>query len=524
MPVMTNRIIPVPARASFRDGIFDISPQTLISPDEASGKRANQLIEFLSPALGYRLQLSSEHSHGNRISLHIDGTAKNLGEEGYRIEITPERCQLIAAHSTGLFWAIQTFRQLLPAEIFSSAATNGVFWQIPCGTIEDLPRFTWRGLMLDCARHFMPVEFIYQWIDLLSLHKMNVFHWHLTEDQGWRIEIKKYPKLTEIGAWRENTLIGHALPRREHYEYDNKSHGGFYSQAQIRQIVKYAAERNVTIVPEIEMPGHSQAAIAAYPELGNTGEQLEVWNHWGICANILNANESTIRFYQDVLDEVMDLFPSKFIHVGGDEAIKDQWKTSSRAQARMRELGLTNEEELQSWFIRQMDQFLASRGRRLVGWDEILEGGLAPGATVMSWRGEAGGIAAARAGHDVVMAPQSHVYFDHYQTTDHQAEPLAIGGCTTLEKVYEYEPVPAELNSIEASHVLGAQGQLWTEYVPTPAHAQWMAYPRACALAEVLWSTRGPRDFSDFSSRLKPHLQRLKYLNVNYRPPEGISI
>ncbi len=338
---------------------------------------------------------------------------------------------------------------------------------MPCGTIEDRPRFGWRGMMLDCSRHFMPIEFIYQWIDLLAIHKMNVFHWHLTDDQGWRIEIKKYPKLTEIGAWRKETLIGHALSKQQH-RYDGTPHGGFYTQDQIRSVVKYAAARNVTVVPEIEMPGHSQAAIAAYRHLGNTAQPIDVWTSWGVNANILNVEESTIRFFQDVLTEVMELFPSPFIHIGGDEALKDQWKASPRAQARMAELGLKNEHELQSWFIRRMDEFLASRGRTLVGWDEILEGGLAPGAMVMSWRGEEGGIAAADAGHDVVMSPQQRVYFDHYQSENKDEEPLAIGGFTPIEHVYQYEPVPAAMDEKAAAHVQGAQAQLWTEYVPDP--------------------------------------------------------
>jgi hexosaminidase len=468
-----DRIFPQPLRATRREGSF-------VSPE--NNRIADQLV------------------------VRIDGDLAQLGDEGYRLNVMPKQVELVARTRRGIFYAMQTLGQL---------AEPG---PIPCCTIEDKPRFAWRGLMLDCGRHFMPVEFIYKWIDLLAMHKMNVFHWHLTEDQGWRIEIKKYPKLTDVGAWRKDTLVGHALPFRDHYEYDGKSHGGFYSQDQIRTVVKYASERNVTIVPEIEMPGHSQAAIAAYPELGNTGKQLDVWNHWGVTPNILNVEESTIRFYQDVLTEVMELFPSTFIHIGGDEAPKEQWKQSPRAQARIKESGLHDEEQLQSWFIRRMDSFLAQHGRRLVGWDEVLEGGLAPGATVMSWRGEEGGIAAARAGHDVVMAPQKRVYFDHYQSEDKTNEPLAIGGFNPIEHVYAYEPVPEAMSETDAKHVLGAQGQLWTEYMPDPSHVEYMAFPRACALAEVLWSAKQSRSFDSFRARLEIHLERLQAAGVNYRP------
>jgi hexosaminidase len=349
---------------------------------------------------------------------------------------------------------------------------------------------------------------------------MNSFHWHLTEDQGWRIEIRKYPRLTEVGAWRKETVVGRPNRDTTKNTYDGKRHGGFYTQDDVREVVAYAAERFVNVVPEIEMPGHAQAAIAAYPWLGNyPNRQLEVWTRWGVNENILNAEPRTIAFMQDVLAEVLGLFPSRFIHVGGDEAVKTQWRSSPRARARIRELGLKNEEELQSWFIRQMDAFLAARGRRLVGWDEILEGGLAPGATVMSWRGVRGGIAAARAGHDVVMAPTTYTYFDYYQSPDRDQEPLAIGGLLPLDSVYGFEPIPAELEPQYAKHVLGAQGQLWTEYMPTPRQVEYMAFPRLTALAEVVWTPRERKDWADFRRRLDVHLRRLDALQVNYRRP-----
>jgi hexosaminidase len=515
--IRMDRIIPKPASLRPTSGVFSISPDTVISVDDRAFDGARLFVEMLAPALGRNLRIVHSTPPSDGISLKIDPSLSRLGKEGYRVEITPKRTELIAQTPGGLFYGLQTLRQLLPVQIFSRTPVPEIPWEIPCGIIEDHPRFGWRGMMLDCSRHFMPTEFIYKWIDLLAIHKMNIFHWHLTDDQGWRIEIRKYPKLTEIGAWRKETLIGHALSKETH-TYDGARHGGFYTQDQIRSVVKYAAARNVTVVPEIELPGHSQAAIAAYPHLGNTGRQIDVWNSWGVNPNILNVEESTVLFYQDVLSEVMELFPSPFIHIGGDEAIKDQWKVSVRAQTRMAELGLRDEDELQSWFIRRMDEFLTSHGRKLVGWDEILEGGLASGAMVMSWRGEEGGIAAANSGDDVVMTPSKWVYFDHYQSENTKKEPLAIGGFLPLEQVYQYEPVPAALDEKAAAHVRGAQGQLWTEYVPDPAHAEYMVYPRACALAEVVWSPRQSRKFSEFLPRLKLHLERLKLLGVNYCP------
>jgi hexosaminidase len=521
----TNRLdglVPIPVRLLSREGSFRIDSDTIIAADELAMARGRQLSEMLAPAIGRRLSVAAPTPQDGCIALSIDASLANLGDEGYRISVTPRRAEVIARTSRGVFWGMQTLRQLLPDEIFSNSKADGVSWDIPAVDIEDRPRFAWRGMHLDCCRHFMPIEFLYKWVDLLSMHKIGVFHWHLTEDQGWRIEIKKYPKLTEVGAWRKETIVGHM--RDKPYRFDGTRHGGSYSQDEIRKLVRYADERNVTIVPEIEMPGHSQAAIAAYPELGCTGKQIEVATSWGIMKDILNAEDSTIRFYQDVLSEVMELFPSTFIHVGGDEAVKDQWKASPRIQQRIKELGLKDEHELQSWFIRQMDQFLTSRGRRLVGWDEILEGGLAPGATVMSWRGEEGGIAAAKAGHDVVMAPHQYVYFDHLQSQDKAKEPPAFGGFTPIEKVYGYEPIPAALNEEQARRVLGAQGQIWTEYIPTSRQVEYMAFPRACALAEVVWSAKHPagqRDFGTFRPRLRAHLERLKRMDVNFRELDG---
>jgi hexosaminidase len=353
-------------------------------------------------------------------------------------------------------------------------------------------------------------------IDLLALHKLNVFHWHLTDDQGWRIQIRKYPKLTDIGAWRSDSMLGPPTTDPAQRRFAGKPHAGFYTQDDVREVVRYAMDRSITVVPEIEMPGHARAAIAAYPEIGNTGKQLEVATWWGVHDGIFGVHDRVFEFLQDVLEEVLELFPSRFIHVGGDEVPKKEWKANAAAQKRRKELKLKDEDELQSWFIKRMDAWLAARGRRLVGWDEILEGGLAPGATVMSWRGEKGGIEAARAGHDVIMAPEKPTYLDHAQSLD-KTEPVGHGGHNALADVYAYEPVPAALSPQAAVHVLGAQAQLWTEYMPDPKHVEYMAWPRLCAMSEVLWSPRETRDYGDFLERLRVHLERLRLLDVNFR-------
>ena len=516
--MLPMNIIPKPVRYVQRGGYFRLNAATDILAAGSARKSGLLLASLLAPAAGFWLAVqTSTTSRSNLIDLRLDTRMKGLGREGYRLSVSPERIRVRAFQEPGLFYAIQSLRQLLPEDVYRSASVGGLEWQIPCVEIEDIPRFGWRGMHLDVGRHFMPKSFIKKFIDLLALHKLNTFHWHLTDDQGWRIEIKRYPRLTEVGAWRKETLVGSYRRSRENPVYDGKPHGGFYTQEDIREIVAYAQERFVNIVPEIEMPGHAQAAIAAYPELGNTGRPVEVATTWGIIEDVFNVNEGTIGFLQNVLEEVLALFPSDFIHVGGDECPKKQWRESPAAQSRMRELGLANEEELQSYLIRRMDTFLTQRDRRLVGWDEILEGGLASNATVMSWRGEDGGIAAAKAGHDVVMAPNHTTYLDYYQSEDQQKEPLAIGGYIPLEKVYHYEPIPVALSAGEAQHVLGAQGQLWTEYMPDYRQVEYMAFPRLCALAEVVWTPPQHKEYREFLSRLAVHLERLDILDVNYR-------
>jgi hexosaminidase len=510
-------IIPQPVQLQSQEGVFTLSADTHLAASAETAAIAQLLQHWLTPATGLELPILSETTNRpSEIRFLIDPAQTRFGPEGYTLNITPQYIEARAMRPNGLFYAVQTLRQLLPPAIFTRNRSEGP-WTIPCLQMVDFPRFAWRGAMLDTGRHFMPKEFIFKFIDLLALHKLNVFHWHLTEDQGWRIEIKRYPRLTEVGAWRKQTIIGHADENTKSPKYDGKPHGGFYTQEDIRQVVAFARSRFITVIPEIEMPGHAQAAISAYPELGCTDTPLEVSSIWGISENIYNLNESTFTFLENVLDEVLSLFPSKFIHIGGDEVPKKQWKNNPFIQSQMQALGLKDEEELQSYFIRRIEQFLDSRGRRLIGWDEILEGGLAPHASVMSWRGEEGGVAAAMANHDVIMAPWQFTYLDHYQSQDRSREPLAIGGFLPLQKVYEYEPVCAGIDASHAHHVLGAQAQLWTEYMPTPAQVEYMAFPRLCAFSETVWTPQNRKNLAAFNQRLITHLIRLERLGINYR-------
>ncbi len=508
-------IIPMPLSQTALKGEFGLTANTVIVAGKAALEIAEKLAVMLRPATGFALPVVQDSGNAPTIRLELDASLTGLGTEGYQLEVLPAGVTLRASGSAGLYYAAQSLRQLLPTAIFSSGVAQAD-WKIAATRIADQPRFSWRGVHLDCARHFMPLGFVYKLLDLMALHKLNTFHWHLTEDQGWRLEIKRYPKLTEVGAWRSGTRVLHERDPQGYF--DDQPHGGFYTQEEARAVVQYAAERFITVVPEIEMPGHAQAAIAAYPELGNTGAQLKVGQQWGVIEHVFNAEETTIEFLQAVLSEVLEIFPGQYIHVGGDECPKTEWRGSAAAQARIRALGLKDEDELQSYIIRRMDAFLTARGRKLVGWDEILEGGLTENATVMSWRGEEGGIHAARDGHDVVMVPQSHVYFDHYQAQNTENEPLAIGGFTSLEKVYGYEPIPAELSAQGAKHVLGSQAQMWTEYVPDSDHAEYMLFPRLCALAEVVWTEAEQKNLPDFMERLETHLERLRLLGVNFRP------
>jgi len=510
-------VIPQPVSMEYDDGYFEIGPETSIVAENEAASEAAKLVDALAPAMGFKLSLAdaSQRRRGS-IVLELDTGLSKLGDEGYTLRVTPMRILIRAKKPAGLFYGIQTLRQLLPEQVFSKTKVQDADWKVPCVRITDYPRFCWRGLLVDPARHFIPKQDMMRFIDVMALHKFDCLQIHLTDDQGWRIEIKQYPKLTEIGAWMDFT----AMRRDDGAEEAGVKHpGGFYSQEDIRQIVRYAAERYIKILPEIEMPAHTGAAIVSYPEIGLYPEKLSalsVEKRWFANERVLAPRPKTIEFMQNVLTEVMELFPSDYIHIGGDEANIEHWKKSEEMQALKRELGLKDEAELHSWFIRQMDSFLTRHGRRLVGWDEILQGGLAPGATVMSWRGQQGGITAANAGHDVVMAPTSHTYFDYYQGPSDK-EPLAIGGDLPLEKVYGFEPIPQDIAAEKAGHVLGVQGQLWGEFISNTPHLEYMAYPRAAALAEIGWSPKTSRDYKNFLARLGRHLNRFDAAGVNYR-------
>jgi hexosaminidase len=514
-PLPAPALIPKPNLLVMDQGFFHLTAGTRIAYSPETAGDAKMLRSYLEPATGFELPLSRRGGSG-AINLGIDRSMTSLGPEAYRLEVKSDRIEIWASQPAGVFYGIETLRQIFPAEILRPSPIYDEAWAAPCLHIVDGPRFTWRGAHMDVSRHFEPKSYVEKFLDEMAFHKLNVFHWHLVDDQGWRIEIKQYPRLTGVSSGGDFSTMNPKGATRS----KSVLPGGFYTQNEIREVVKYAAERFITIVPEIEMPGHSLASIQAYPELGN---RLEIAQGGGDPKvadfdNVYNVDDSTIHFLQNVLTEVMALFPSKFIHVGGDEVEKRPWKENPTAQARMQALGLKNEEELQSWFISQMDTFLTSKGHRLIGWDEILEGGLAPGAAVMSWRGIDGGIAAAKSGHDVVMAPGSHTYLDHAQSKDRKSEPVSIGGYLPIQTVYEYDPVPPGLTADEAKHVLGAQGQLWSEFIPGPRHMDYMAYPRLCALSEVLWSQPEGRSYSEFLTRLLPHLERLKIQDVFFRP------
>ncbi len=525
-------LIPAPVTVECRadsPGYFSLDERTSLHAGPGTEGAARWLRATVGAATGLALsEGEGPHAIVLRIKPELEG---ELGAEGYRLStdrsVEDVAVLIEAAAPAGVFWGAQTLRQLLGPDAYRRAPVRpGQDWDLPHLTVEDKPRFGWRGMMLDVSRHFLHKDGVLRYLDLMAAHKLNVFHFHLTDDQGWRIEIKRHPRLTEVGSWRERTKFGH----RASPLWEEKPHGGFYTQDDIREIVAYARERHIRVVPEIDIPGHSQATITAYPELGNTDvidtATLGVWDNWGVSPNVLAPSDTVLRFYEGVFEELLELFPedvSPFVHIGGDECPKEQWKQSAYAQERMRELGLKDEDELQSWFIRHFDRWLTERGRRLIGWDEILEGGLAEGAAVSSWRGYAGGIAAAQAGHDVVMCPEQQVYLDHRQDGGAD-EPMPIGFVRTLQDVYRFEPVPPQLTEEEAAHVLGTQANLWTEVMESQARVDYQAFPRLSAFAEVAWSALPPadeRDFADFERRMGAHYARLEALGVDFRPPGG---
>jgi hexosaminidase len=509
-------IIPLPVKMELSNGQFTISAQSKIiypAGNEEIKKIGEYLNQLVQKSTGFQFNISESERPGRNCIILKTGNFPDLGNEGYILKSSPKNIEISANKPNGLFYGVITLWQLINVD----STDNTAF--IPLVQITDKPRFEWRGAHLDVGRHFFDADFIKEYIDILALHKLNVFHWHLTDDQGWRIEIKKYPLLTEVGAWRDETVIGHPWGRNKPVKYDGVRHGGFYTQEEIKEIIDYAADRYITIVPEIEMPGHAQAAIASYPELGCTGEKVKVRTTWGISPYIYNVDDNTFNFLEDVLTEVINLFPSEYIHIGGDEALKDQWKASKKIQKKIKDLGLKDEHELQSYFIKRIEEFINSKDRKLIGWDEILEGGLAPNATVMSWRGVKGGIAAARQGHDVVMTPTTYCYLDYYQSKNTDQEPLAIGGYLPLDTVYSYEPVPLELSTDEARHILGAQVNVWTEFIATPEHVEYMLLPRMAALAELTWTPKEMKNLNDFKKRLETQVERYELMGWNYRAP-----
>ncbi|MBS7255779.1 glycoside hydrolase family 20 protein [Flavobacterium branchiicola] len=511
----TVHIIPQPVSLETKEGSFVLDNTTIVkveNGDKETQKVIHFFTEYVKRVTGF--ELSQSKNKGKEIVFSI-GKIEGIGDEGYLLSVNSKEIQIKANSSKGLFYGVQSLLQTMP---FSR--TN-VIVQIPGMEIKDYPRFKWRGMMLDVSRHFFAPELVKEFIDLLAAYKMNVFHWHLVDGAGWRLEIKKYPKLTQQAAWRVDDY-GKSWNWSEvefNADRNKATYGGYYTQEQVKEIVAYAANRNITVVPEIEMPGHSEAAMAAYPELScnskNNFAQSGNFLASKVESNYCAGNDKAFDFLQDVLTEVMAIFPSKYIHIGGDEVDKTSWKHCAKCQARMQAENLKDEKELQSYFIRRMEKFLVAHNRKMIGWDEILEGGLAPEATVMSWRGEAGGIEAAKMGHDVVMTPGSPYYFDHYQG-DPETEPLAIGGFNTLKKVYTYDPIPVELTNEEAKRVMGAQANLWTEYITTAEQVEYMILPRLLALSEVLWSPKEQRNWTNFTQRLQPHFAGFEQRGIRY--------
>ena len=500
--IIKPSIIPKPLSQKIGNGYFIFDNDVAIVSKPKLQEVSNYFALYLKE--NYNFKFSNNNS-AKKISFKIDDFVKN--EEGYELEVENNNIIIRAKNSKGAFYAVQSLLQLLPIKF------NGLAIVIPCLEIQDQPQFKYRGMHLDVGRHFFSVDFIKKYIDLIARLKMNTFHWHLTEDQGWRIEIKKYPKLQEIAAFRNQTLVGHY--NDQPHQFDGKQYGGFYTQEQIKEVVAYAKIRQVTIIPEIEMPGHSQAAIAAYPSLGCSGEQVDVATKWGVFDEVYCPKESTFKFLEDVIDEVVVLFPGKYIHIGGDEAPKTNWKKCTHCQELIKKEGLKDEHGLQSYFIARMEKYINLKGKQIIGWDEILEGGLAPNATVMSWQGTSGAVQAAKEGHDVILTPGSHCYFDHYQS-DNENEPLAIGGFLPLEKVYDFNPIPEELTKQESRFVLGAQGNVWTEYMQTEKEVEYMVFPRIVALSEVVWSSPENKNYIDFINRLEQYQKRLDLLDVSY--------
>jgi hexosaminidase len=516
-------LIPSPLSGARSQGVFELKSTTVVivpRGDQECLRVAGMFTERIQRSTGGMLvrnnQTGREAADGT-VSFSIDPNLPVDSKEGYALSVSPGRVLVTGKSGAGLFYGMESLLQLCPASVYRQDASAQLPLSIQCAEIKDSPRFPWRGMHLDVSRHFFPVAFIKQYIDLLAQMKMNTFHWHLTDDQGWRFESKKYPKLTTVGAWRADRESDDWDKRKPQQAGEAATYGGFYTQEEMREIVAYARDRYITVLPEIEMPAHAIAALAAYPEYSCTGGPFTVvpGGIWPISDIFCAGNDSTFEFLNAVLDEVFEIFPSAVVHIGGDEADKARWKKCPKCQARIRNEHLQNEEELQSYFVRRIEQHVNAKGKAIIGWDEILQGGLAPNALVMSWRGMKGGIESVRQGHDVVMTPTDFCYFDYYQAK--QGEPRAIGGYLPLSRVYQFEPAPDSLSEQQRRHILGGQGNLWTEFVPTPQHAQYMVLPRMAAMAEVLWTARDKRSYDDFLLRLNAQYSRYREAGVSFR-------
>jgi hexosaminidase len=509
------QIIPKPVNVVINKGVFEFSKNTVfVANTDFQKDISNALINKFEVAAGWRPVLGAKAPQRNFIQFKVDPA---LHKEAYKLEVNNTSITVTANGNAGFIYGLETIRQLLPVAIESKYVITSSKWEIPNVTINDEPRFQWRGLMLDLSRHFFDKNYVMETIDRLAMHKMNVLHLHLVDDQGWRIEIKKYPKLTEVGAWRVDQENRSWNARLTVNPDEKGTYGGFLTQEELKEIVKYAATKNIEIIPEIEMPAHVSSAIAAYPELACFNQRIGVPSGglWPITDIYCAGKESTFEFLQNVIDEVITIFPSKYIHIGGDEATKTNWEKCPFCQKRIKDEGLKNVNELQSYFVKRMEKYINSKGKKVIGWDEILEGGLAPEATVMSWRGTKGGIEAADLGHDVIMTPESPCYFNFYQGPQNE-EPLAFDAYNPLSEVYKFDPVVPTMTPQEASHVLGGQANLWAEHLPGPKDSEYMIFPRLAALSEVLWSTKESRNWNDFTTRLTSLLKRYDYLGINY--------
>ena len=515
-------VVPYPNEVSLKAGSYKVAGAVFHYDGNMDALSVQAVIDFadrLSRVTGKQSLVSEGHSRTG-INFVVDPA---LAPEEYSLVVKRKAVIIKASALNGFIYAIQTVKQMLPEEIFSDSLDQDEDWKLKCVVIKDAPRFAYRGMHLDVSRHFWSVDEVKRYLDVMQVHKLNRFHWHLTDDQGWRIEIKKYPRLTEKGAVRKETLVGHLQPKDNVFDGTPYGEGLFYTQDQIREVVAYAAARGITVIPEIDLPGHMVAALACYPELGCTSGPYEVWPMWGVADDVLcPGNEKTFEFIENVLSEVADLFPSEYIHIGGDECPKVRWEKCPKCQARIKALGLEADEKhsaeyfLQSYVTERVEAFLATRGKRIIGWDEILEGKLAPDATVMSWRGISGGLEAARLGHDAIMTPNSYLYFDYYQSDNQDAEPLAIGGYLPVSKVYSYEPFEEGMTQEEKSHIIGVQANLWTEYITTESQLEYMLLPRLAALSEVQWCQPQNKNWERFEDCVDDVCDIYDQMGYNY--------